>query len=40
MKKIHKALITLVILVSVFTTSTFAAPSVNTIKNQKDQAEN
>ena len=39
MKKIHKALITLVILVSVFTTSTFAAPSVNTIKNQKDQAE-
>ena len=39
MKKIHRAIITLVILVSVFTTSTFAAPSVNTIKNQKDQAE-
>lgn len=40
MKKFHRAFVTLLILVSVFATSVFAAPSVNELERKKKNAEN
>ena len=39
MKRVIKVLVTLILTVSVFTTSVFAAPSVSDLTNQKNQAE-
>ena len=40
MKKFRRAFVTLLILVSVFATSVFAAPSVNELEQKKKNAEN
>lgn len=40
MKKFRRAFVTLLILISVFATSVFAAPSVNDLERQKKNAEN
>ena len=39
MKRVQKALIACVVLCSVFATSVFAAPSINDLQNQKNNAE-
>ena len=40
MKKFRRAFVTMLILVSVFATSVFAAPSVNELEQKKKNAEN